>query len=32
MLLDLFVAFFKFAMSIRLFNHEGYMLGMPGAT
>jgi uncharacterized membrane protein len=32
MLLDLFIAFFQFAMSIRLYNHVGYMLGMPGAT
>lgn len=31
-LLDLFVAFFGFAMSIRLFNHAGYMLGVPGAA
>ena len=31
-LLDLFVAFFGFAMSIRLFNHAGYMLGVPGAV
>jgi uncharacterized membrane protein len=29
LLLDLFVAFFGFAMSIRLYNHVGYMLGMP---
>jgi uncharacterized membrane protein len=30
-LLDLFVAFFGFAMSIRLYNHVGYMIGMPAA-
>jgi uncharacterized membrane protein len=29
-LLDLFVGFFCFAMSIRLYQHVGYMLGIPG--
>jgi uncharacterized membrane protein len=27
---DLFVAFFAFAMSVRLFNHVGYQLTVPG--
>jgi uncharacterized membrane protein len=29
MLLDLLVAFFSFAMSIRIFNHVGYLLNVP---
>ena len=29
MLLDMFVAFFSFAMSIRVFNHVGYMINVP---
>jgi uncharacterized membrane protein len=29
MLLDLFVAFFSFSMSIRIFNHVGYMINVP---
>jgi uncharacterized membrane protein len=29
LLLDLFVAFFSFAMSIRVFNHVGYMINVP---
>lgn len=29
LLLDLFVAFFSFAMSIRIFNHVGYMINVP---
>lgn len=29
LLLDLFVAFFSFAMSIRVFNHIGYMINVP---
>ena len=28
-LLDLFVAFFSFAMTIRVFNHVGYMINVP---
>jgi len=28
-LLDLFVAFFSFAMAIRVFNHVGYMINVP---
>jgi uncharacterized membrane protein len=32
LLLDLFVAFYGFAMSIRRYNHVGYMLGMPDAV
>jgi uncharacterized membrane protein len=31
-LLALFVAFFQFAMAIRLYNHVGYMLGLPMNT
>lgn len=31
LLLDLFVAFYGFAMSIRRYNHVGYMVGMPSA-
>jgi len=29
LLLDLFVAFFSFSMSIRIFNHVGYMINVP---
>jgi uncharacterized membrane protein len=29
LLLDLFVAFFSFSMSIRIFNHVGYMVNVP---
>jgi uncharacterized membrane protein len=29
LLLDLFVAFFSFAMSVRIFNHVGYMINVP---
>jgi uncharacterized membrane protein len=29
MLLDLIVAFFSFAMSIRIYNHVGYLLNVP---
>jgi uncharacterized membrane protein len=29
LLLDLFAAFFSFAMSIRVFNHVGYMINVP---
>lgn len=29
MLLDLFVAFFAFSMSIRLYNHVGFMINVP---
>lgn len=29
MLLDLLVAFFSFAMSIRIYNHVGYLLNVP---
>ena len=29
LLLDLFVAFFSFSMSIRVFNHVGYMMSVP---
>ena len=28
-LLDLFIAFFSFTMSIRVFNHVGYMVNVP---
>ena len=28
-LLDLFVAFFSFAMAIRVFNHVGYLINVP---
>lgn len=31
LLLDLFVAFFSFTMSIRVFNHVGYMINVPVA-
>jgi uncharacterized membrane protein len=31
LLFDLFIAFFGFAMSIRAYNHVGYMIGMPSA-
>jgi len=30
-LIDLFFAFFSFAMSVRLFNHVGYMINVPPA-
>lgn len=29
LLLDLFIAFFSFSMSIRVFNHVGYMINVP---
>jgi len=29
LLVDLFFAFFSFAMSIRIFNHVGYMINVP---
>jgi uncharacterized membrane protein len=29
MLLDLFIAFFAFSMSVRIYNHVGYMLNVP---
>ena len=29
LLLDLFVAFFGFSMSIRIYNHVGYMINVP---
>ena len=29
MLLDLLVAFFSFAMSIRIYNHVGYLVNVP---
>lgn len=29
LLIDLFVAFFSFAMSIRIYNHVGYMINVP---
>jgi len=29
LLVDLFFAFFSFAMSIRIFNHVGYMINIP---
>jgi len=29
LLLDLFAAFFSFAMSIRVYNHVGYMINVP---
>jgi uncharacterized membrane protein len=32
LLLDLFVAFFAFSMSIRVFNHVGYMINVPKAA
>ncbi len=31
LLLDLFIAFFSFSMSIRVFNHVGYMINVPVA-
>lgn len=31
LLLDLFIAFFSFAMSVRVFNHVGYMINVPVA-
>jgi len=32
MLVDLFVAFFAFTMSIRLYSHVGYMISTPGTA
>ncbi|MCX7089077.1 MAG: DUF599 domain-containing protein [Methylococcales bacterium] len=32
LLLDFFMAFFCFAMSIRFFNHVGYMINLPNNT
>ena len=32
LMLDLFVAFFSFSMSIRVFNHVGYMINVPKAA
>lgn len=32
LMLDLFVAFFSFSMSIRVYNHVGYMLAVPIGT
>lgn len=32
LLVDLFFAFFSFAMSIRIFNHVGYMINIPLAN
>ncbi|MHB8746406.1 MAG: DUF599 domain-containing protein [Gammaproteobacteria bacterium] len=29
LLVDLFVAFFSFSMSVRVFNHVGYMINVP---
>jgi uncharacterized membrane protein len=29
MLLDLFIAFFSFSMSIRIYHHVGYMINIP---
>ena len=29
LLLDLFVAFFSFTMSVRIFNHVGYLINVP---
>jgi Predicted membrane protein len=29
MLLDLFIAFFSFSVSIRIYNHVGYMINVP---
>lgn len=29
LLMDMFVAFFSFSMSIRIFNHVGYMINVP---
>jgi len=29
LLMDMFVAFFSFAMSIRIYNHVGYMVNVP---
>jgi len=31
LLIDLFVAFFSFAISLRFFNHVGYMINVPAA-
>jgi len=31
LLVDLFVAFFSFAISLRFFNHVGYMINVPAA-
>ncbi|BAN36382.1 hypothetical protein SCD_n02580 [Sulfuricella denitrificans skB26] len=31
LLLDLFIAFFSFSMSVRVFNHVGYMINVPVA-
>lgn len=31
LLLDLFVAFFSFSMSVRVYNHVGYMINVPVA-
>lgn len=31
LLIDLFVAFFSFAISVRFFNHVGYMINVPVA-
>jgi len=32
LMLDLFAAFFAFSMSIRVFNHVGYMINVPKAA
>ena len=32
LMLDLFVAFFAFSMSIRVYNHVGYMINVPKAA
>lgn len=32
LLLDFFIAFFSFAMSIRVYNHVGYMINVPLAA
>ncbi len=32
LMLDLFAAFFAFSMSIRVFNHVGYMINVPKAS
>jgi TPR repeat protein/uncharacterized membrane protein len=29
LLVDLFIAFFSFAMSVRIYNHVGYMINVP---
>lgn len=31
LLLDLFIAFFSFSMSVRVYNHVGYMINVPVA-